>query len=285
MPTINTKLPITVTGKASLVRPQFSQGLLLQDDDLNQIVDYMRNMSRLLFQTVLGCGVLCGFKVTASILCGKLQINVAKGVALDCRGDLVELPDIQTIEFDPTCGTDIPPEIWVAICRREQPCAPRDAMCSLQDGDVSSAYTRIRDGYEIQILDSQPTGYCGCKPASSDKNAETVTEPLQRDAGNCCDFIAKPDDVCYKDHYQGVCECDCGCGDCIVLARVTYNKAKETTPDNPKVDHSVRRFVRPVLMRDPLLEPRVKIASPSSSKGLPTSETSGGEFPKKSKGR
>lgn len=274
MSTMNTKFPIAVTGKASLVRPQFSPGLLLQDDDLTQTVDYMRNMTRMLFQTMLGCGVMCGFKVNASINCGKLQIIVRKGIALDCRGDLVELPGDETIEYDPSCGMEIPAVIWVAICRREQFCAPRDALCSPQDGDVSSTHTRIRDGYEIQILDSKPNGYCECNQDSSVNNDENGGAAAQADGGDCCDFIASPDDPCYQDHYKGVCSCDCGCGDCIVLAKVSYDNSKDPASDNPKVDHSVRRFVRPVLMRDPLLETRVAESTiQPSSKASPGSAT------------
>ena len=34
----STKLPAPVIGNASLIRPQFSPGLLLQDDDLTQVL-------------------------------------------------------------------------------------------------------------------------------------------------------------------------------------------------------------------------------------------------------
>lgn len=250
MATTSAQLPITVAGKASLVRPQFSPGLLLQDDDLTLAVDYTRNLQRLLFKTLLGCGVLCGFKVTASIACGKLQIAVEKGVALDCRGDVVELPDNQTLAFDPTCGTAIPPAVWVSICRREQACAPRDALCSPADGEVQPAYTRLREGYEIRATDGAPAGYCGCGPRDTRED-------------DCRVCIARPDDPCYQDHYQGKCPCDCGCGDCLVLAKVTYSN--DDGVPRLAVDHSVRRFIRPVLMCDPLVERRAPTAPGDTS--------------------
>src|SRR5437763_12078647 len=96
----STKLPFTVTGKTPRCRPWFVPGVLLQDDDLNQVVDYGRDMIRLLLRAMLGCGILCGFRVTAAIKCGKLTIIVEKGVAIGCGGDLIELPDSQTVVID-----------------------------------------------------------------------------------------------------------------------------------------------------------------------------------------
>ena len=70
--------------------------------------------------------------------------------------------------------------------------------------------------------------------------------------------MCKPEtSVLYEDHYAGKCGCDCtensecNC-DCILLARLDNDGNNE----NPawSADHSVRRFIRPVLMRDPQVE-------------------------------
>jgi hypothetical protein len=60
---------------------------------------------------------------------------------------------------------------------------------------------------------------------------------------------------CHDHHYAGKCGCHCDdCCDCkcILLARLR----KTGDSENPTwtVDHSVRRFIRPVLMRDPQVE-------------------------------
>jgi hypothetical protein len=251
MITKSTSLPASIAGDASLKRPKFSTGMLLQEDDLTQAVDYMREMTRLLFKSMLGCGVLCGFKVTAKIICNNhLQIEVTKGVALDWRGDLIELSDKETIEYAPPCEKDtaeLPSDLWVLICHKERDCSPRDVLCSSQDGEVAPMYTRTREGYEIKILrsekDAQPPVCCTC--------ASTFDKPDQERTKTCCDYIAIPVDgqSCYADHYQGDCACDCGC-ECIALARVLVRKNEAA--DTPYVDHSVRRYIRPVLMKDPL---------------------------------
>jgi hypothetical protein len=56
---------------------------------------------------------------------------------------------------------------------------------------------------------------------------------------------------CYKAHYEGKCGCDCTDSEWVVLAHLT-SKGDATTQDWD-VDHSVRRFVRPVFMRDPVV--------------------------------
>jgi hypothetical protein len=250
MITKTTSLPATVTGDATLIRPKFSSGLLLQDDDLTQSINYMHNMNRLLFKSMLGCGVLCGFKVTDSIVCtDHLHIEVEKGVALDCQGDLIELPNLEAIEYEPSCGVALPEEVWIVICHKERDCAPRDVLCSAQDGEVAPVYTRTREGYQIKVIGgstggTQPTGCCGC-------DSTTVTTATGTETKSCCDYIATPENQCYESHYHGDCACDCAC-DCIVLAKVDLTQSSEEK-GMFVVDHSVRRFIRPVLMKDPLL--------------------------------
>jgi hypothetical protein len=46
--------------KGSLIRPTYSPGLLLEDDDLTAGVSYTRGLTQLLFRSLFGCGVICG---------------------------------------------------------------------------------------------------------------------------------------------------------------------------------------------------------------------------------
>src|SRR4051812_8617651 len=102
-------------GLGNLVRPHFSEGLLLQDDDLTTGVNYTRDLSRLMFRTLFGCGVLCGLRVKEPTFdCGKLKVEVARGVALDCVGDPVEVPKPQTVEVD-TCRFKVGSELWIGL--------------------------------------------------------------------------------------------------------------------------------------------------------------------------
>jgi hypothetical protein len=263
----DTKLGDPVHGPTSLVRPHFSPGLLLQDDDLTAGVTYTRALSRLLFRTAFGCGVLCGLKVTQPALnkCGDLAVVIEKGVALDCIGDPIEVPKDQTITL--TCETDIPDHLWLALRRYEKCCVPRTAVCS-EDAEPPTVCTRERDGFEIQIFSERPCS-CGCAPlappdvtlsakksAAKKKTAAKTgggaahgtesTEPLPIDAECLCNH-RHDEGACYHDHYQGKCPCECCESEWVLLAVANRDANGGWT-----VDHSVRRFVRPVLMRDPL---------------------------------
>jgi hypothetical protein len=164
-------------GKSTLVRPRFSPGLLLQDDDLTAAVDYVGNLSRLLFKSLFGCGIICGFKICpVSTNCG-LNVTVKKGLGFDCQGNPVELPDDQTIGLG-SCSNPNATELWVAIKRKEWYCMPRDAVCAPEDDNGSTQVTtRIRDAWELKLLDKWDGCGCGCKqtppPASQNTGQGT----------------------------------------------------------------------------------------------------------------
>ena len=277
----NSKVVKPVTGNSNLVRPRFSPGLLLRDDDLKQGVDYTRDLSRLLFRTLFGCGVVCGLVVKWSFNCNKLILTVGDGVALDCHGDPIHVPEPQPIQIDPSCGDEIPEEMWIVLKRTEKCCAPRTVACSCDDDEIPAVCTRERDGYEIRVLPQLPECTCGCSKAknpitpetkpdvalakakstkktqvspNASSSAEVATYSATSDAGQsgktpdegwCVDPTLK----CYADHYAGKCGCECCDCEWIVLAYV-----EDISTENNrswKVDHSVRRFIRPVLMRDP----------------------------------
>src|SRR5438874_7512870 len=77
-----------------LERPRYTAGLLLEDTDLTAAVKYTRDMSRLLFRSLFGCGVICGLDVTALLTCNgsKIEVTVASGIALDCSGNPIYVP-------------------------------------------------------------------------------------------------------------------------------------------------------------------------------------------------
>lgn len=272
-------------GLTSLIRPHFTEGLLLQDDDLTAGVTYTRALSRMMFRTLFGCGVLCGLRVNPPRLeCGKLKIDVEKGMAIDCLGDPVELARAVTVEID-VCKDTVESELWIGLRQKERCCAPRSAVCSPDDDEPASVCTRERDGYELCAFSKRPPCACGCAalaplavqptvgptvtaapapvgaaptPAAATPTAalnvvaptEPPPEPRPDPNRPClCNQRTGPG-ACYEKHYAGECPCECCECEWIVLAKAHLN----ATSGEWDVDHSVRRFVRPVLMRDPLAE-------------------------------
>ncbi len=245
-------------GTSTLERARFGPGMLLQHDDLEKLNTYTRDLSRLLFQSFFGCGVVCGLIVTAKEDCGKLRVNVTAGLALACSGDPVYVPTDETFLTDEKLDKEIT-TLWVVLCGTKKCCAPRVATCATDDDEATSDCTREKDTYEIRVLRKRPDCVCGCpeQPKSQNQTNQNSLLPGKADEGDCkCVKPYKPVPTCYDKHYDGECGCNCGkctgCDcQCIVLALLN-KPTDETLPW--KTDHSVRSFKRPVLMRDPQVE-------------------------------
>ena len=242
----------TATGTSKLVRAKFGPGMLLQHEDLELLNTYTRDLSRLMFRSFFGCGVVCGLVVTGEEKCGRLLITVGAGLALDCNGDPIHLPKDQQVWVGDECE-EIQCHLWVVLCGTTKCCAPRTAMCASDDDEPTSPCTREWDAYEIRVMPDVPK--CICKCAANESNAAEVRSTGTTASGDLC-RCADPTLECYVDHYAGKCGCHCGEGcdcdcNCILLAKLSDPGEGKS---NWIQDHSVRRFIRPVLMRDPQVQ-------------------------------
>jgi len=232
--------------------------MLLQHEDLEQLNIYTRDLSRLLFRSFFGCGVVCGLTVSAKDNCGNTMVTVDAGVALSCIGDPIYVQRSVTFAATDGCDPDNPPPnpLWVWLCSFPKCCAPRTPSCGCDDGDGTPACTREVDWYEIYLGTDKPACACGCD-ANNTPAAAVVPVVAGAQLANP-NFVAKaPDDPCqcadrksdcYKDHYLGVCGCKCDDSNCVILALLTYDAINKSWT----ADYRVRRFIRPVLVRDPL---------------------------------
>ena len=232
----------SVRGLSTLVRPSFGPGMLLQHEDLDQLNVYTRELNRLMFRSLFGCGVVCGLVVTTEQKCGQGRITVGAGLALTCDGDPIYVPKDQSVAIDEKCDPNLKSPLWVVLCGTVKSCAPRTSMCPSDEDDPASVCTRVREGWEIRIVSEEPRCVCRCTPDSVSRETEC----------KCVD----PERPCYQGHYDGNCSCEChDCGggvcNCVLLARI--ERPDPTKPDWI-ADHRARRFVRPVLMRDPQTE-------------------------------
>ena len=241
------KVVASTMDTSTLVRAKFGPGMLLQHEDLALLNEYTRELSRLLFRSFFGCGVICGLVVKKPEVdnCNKVYVTVTAGLALDCSGDPVHVPKDMRFALDENCYPDLPDKLWVVLCGTTKNCAPRTSMCSDDDDKTTSVCTRERDMFEIRVVSARPKCACGC-----DESKYTSTTGESEDYCWCAD----PTLDCHADHYDGKCGCNCGdgsnCdGECILLAQLVKNNDNKEHPWS--VDHRVRRFIRPVLMRDP----------------------------------
>lgn len=248
----NNDLVTKLTGASTLERAKFGPGMLLRHDDLEQLNAYPRELSRLLFRSLFGCGVVCGLVVEPDEKCDKVWVTVSPGLALDCSGDPIHVPKkSEPLSFDPEKCQD--KQLWVILCGTATGCSPRTSACASDDEESSPAPSREKDGYEIRIVRKLPKCICACReePAKDPVKDATIggtPEPAKEPECKCP--CVGPDHPCYLAHYEGKCgceggkDCDCCC-DCVVLARLDKSDDGEWT-----VYHGVRRLVRPVLMCD-----------------------------------
>lgn len=265
------RLATSVIGQ--IERPLYAPGLILQDSDLTAAVDYTRDLSRLLFRSLFGCGVICGLSVGIREDCG-LIVTVAPGVALDGCGDPLHLPGPATVKLgerdgvlSPVGTKDAPKrtEFWILACGAERRCAPRSLMCDDSLDDIRQA-TRARGVTEISIAFDPPK--CACAfgpdalPSDSAERAELAKRLMPmtdaapapaRSSAKSADQPKHNGDRMPAAAANADCPPDCGCGSacecgcCVLLGWARW------TDDGWVVLHKgVRRFVRPQLVDDPI---------------------------------
>lgn len=248
-----------------LERPRYSPGLILEDSDLTAAVDYTRELNRLLFRSLFGCGVICGLDVAVKEDCD-LVVTVNPGLGLDGCGDPIHLTGQARVRLGKRDGvlaedeaTPSRTDFWVIACNREKHCAPRTLVCDGDDLDCSSQPTRIRAGVEIAVSFDPPT--CGCRCGTYDPNpttldgiAQELRDEQRSDWETLRDgYVAR----CHGDHYDNPdCAPDCGCGtacscSCCILLGWAHWSRDEIDPGWRVYHFGVRRFVRPALIPDP----------------------------------
>lgn len=155
---------------SAFVRPQFFGGMLLTEDDLQAITDYVIGKRRLTNRYVFGAGVVCGLEVSCEP-CHSGSVVVGPGYAIDCCGNdvLVDCPtqvDVVALvrELRRRGGLDCGEPCQDHPCHdyvlnavyTEQPSDPvapyADDDCSVGDCEFS----RIREGYRFELSRDAP---------------------------------------------------------------------------------------------------------------------------------
>lgn len=255
------------SGLSLLERPRFSPGLLLEDEDLTAGVVYTREINRLLFRSLFGCGVICGLDVKAALTCEgrKLEVTVERGLALDCLGNPIHVPKAQRLTYDPDC-VRLPPWVWVTVCYVEKCCRPRDVSCT--DDESQPVHTRSHDGFEIRLYGEQPGCACSCeRPAEKEPHSKDECCPEGESSDSASAKSKKAEESqrrekddpcwCYADHNEGVCACDCGCT-CVVIGKIRTTTVEQEggekegrgkpAAERPlEVVRDIVRWIRPVL--------------------------------------
>ncbi len=140
-------------------RPRFFAGQLLTEDDLQALTDYVVGKNRLHSRFLFGDGVVCGLTVTCHP-CGRGNVVVAPGYALDCCGNDIYVP----------CPEELDVKALLRDLRRRQ-LAGYDCgdPCEDQKQDTRSyglylTYTETLEDPVAPYAAGDPCGQQACEP-------------------------------------------------------------------------------------------------------------------------
>ena len=254
--TTSTKLD-QVTRQMPLEHVNFYDGMIITAEDLEAERTYHLARSRMINRAVFGCGIACGLEVEKDpdAAGGKTRfVCVRPGVAIDCRGDPIELCRPVKLDLDPDPCKQPPRDVCIVIRRLEpRPGSGRDC-CGGENR--SSPPRRVREEVEVRVLWPVPPGVCG----HLDR-----TEKQNENGGNGGEVVEQGEDEgeaeTLSETLSKICDCLTACESCdecgegwILLACVNVGP-----PDNSaghdrqsdrwvigKIDQSGRKYIKPI---------------------------------------
>ena len=136
-----------------LERPHFFTGQLLTADDFQQEQDYFRRKSRLHNRFLHGWGVVDGLSVTVD---QGTTVVVSPGLALDCAGNELVLPEPERIPLSGLAGRHYVTVQYLEVAVGQKP--------SLQG---EPEFSRVREAVRVELASVNPgTGHSGMGPGS-----------------------------------------------------------------------------------------------------------------------
>jgi len=151
------------TSLKSFQRNRYFYGKLLTVRDFEDEQRYFIEKQRLINRLIHGEGVVCGLKVE-KVENKESFIRITPGVALDCCGREIVMPEPMEIDLSKKIsledfGDEETITRWVTIrysaCGKE----PVPAYSAESSCEETCCYSRIMEGYEIDILKEKPEEY------------------------------------------------------------------------------------------------------------------------------
>jgi len=135
-------------------RPHFFPRQMVGPEDLNDLLDYSRQKSRLRNRMLFGWGVVCGAIVDGEK--NAAQVSVSPGFILGPYGDEIYIPSVVKLDLS-ECGVTVDPE-----CPAQQ----RSPYHVASKGEPRTVFIAVRyDERKTQWKKAEPAG-CGCDSSS-----------------------------------------------------------------------------------------------------------------------
>jgi hypothetical protein len=162
-----------------LERTRFFAGQLVAPDDLTLDQNYFREKARRHNRLLHGWGVVCGARVRGQP--GETEVQIESGYILGPYGDEISIKGPVTFDLcetssgDSSCPDD-DADFWCSDTRKQgkagtyylavrytecktRPVRAMSGGCSCGCAEGQCEYSRIRDSYELKLLDELPATY------------------------------------------------------------------------------------------------------------------------------
>ncbi len=138
-------------GLKPLVRNQYFYGKLLTVRDFQNEQSYHIKKQRLINKHIHGEGVVCGLMVEAAEG-DNSKVKIKSGIALDCCGREIVVPEDHIVDL---AGKN-DGVYWITISYNECGKEPVAAATEANSCEEECCFSRVEEGYEIEILGTKP---------------------------------------------------------------------------------------------------------------------------------
>jgi hypothetical protein len=228
----------------SLTRTKFFHGMLLTDEHLRAEQTYHREALKRMNRHLWGAGIVCGLGVYKA---GGSCIRIDPGMALDCRGNVIELCKTITMDLAEVCKEKYPdgcmPEDadpitkYLVLRYTELPADPEPVLtpsddCTPGEGTKCEP-SKYREGFCIELRDECPDRDVCVESTGGVKGLVPTLVTLFRqdseeyDPRSVLEELTPP---CMESPPCPRCECDdCAVGIATVVVNCATRKVDEVT--------------------------------------------------------
>jgi glycosyltransferase involved in cell wall biosynthesis len=132
---------------SSLKRVHYFHGQLLGVEDLQAEQEYFRERLRRHNRCFHGWGVVCGLELSVT----GSRVVIAPGLALDCRGNEVVLPELLPVDLPTSASAGVAQYVVLSHGEDFSDPAPGD-----QEPEGALRYSRVLESYRHELLAEEP---------------------------------------------------------------------------------------------------------------------------------
>ncbi len=145
-------------GLKQFTRNKYFYGKLLTVRDFNLEQSYFINKIRFSHKYLHGMGVVCGLNVKiSSVSDEKLELNISSGVAVDCCGNEIVIPENATKEVENWENVDKSSNIYILLKYSECETEPVPNVSNTSTCEEECCNSRIQETFSLYATNEEPS--------------------------------------------------------------------------------------------------------------------------------